>query len=171
MRPEDQPGRWTRPGRVAGLIVVFASIVGGAGLGARAWADMRDDTSRTIVAVRDTHRDIDRARNDLATATVRLEAERAMLDGELATLAARQKARAAAEDTLATTERQLAVIEAQLAAATADLAERRVRLDVFERCLAGVAKALNQAAVSDTDGLAATLAGVEGTCTEAGAPL
>ncbi len=62
-------------------------------------------------------------------------------------------------------------MEAQLDAATADLEDRTTRLDALDRCLLGVAGALNQVAVGDTDTLAATVSSIEGTCARAGAVL
>jgi hypothetical protein len=45
------------------------------------------------------------------------------------------------------------------------------RLDAFDRCLIGVAQALNQAAVNDTGGLMSTIRSVEGACAQAGVAL
>jgi cytochrome c556 len=62
-------------------------------------------------------------------------------------------------------------LEAQLAAARTDLEQRQARLEAFDRCLLGVAQALNQAAVSDVDGLVTTVGAIEADCAAAGVAL
>ena len=61
--------------------------------------------------------------------------------------------------------------QGQLTQSQVGLVQSAVRLDAFDRCLIGVAQALNQAAVSDTRGLAATIDRIEGVCAEAGVVL
>jgi septal ring factor EnvC (AmiA/AmiB activator) len=171
MGQRAQPGRWRRGRRIAGSVVVVVVTVVGVGVATRAWFETRDATDRAAAALRDTQNELARTRDDLATATVELEAGRVTLGSELATLAARQSEREAAQGTFDATSLLLADLEAQLEAATADLEDRTARLDALDRCLVGVAEALNQAAVGDTDGLAATVRSVEDTCAEAGAEL
>ena len=89
----------------------------------------------------------------------------------MATLDTREGERDAAEGALATTKKQLAELRAELTAATADLADREDQLKGLDRCVRGVVKGLNQAAVDDISGLDATLAGIEDTCAAAGANL
>ncbi len=105
------------------------------------------------------------------TATADLDAQQATLGDELATLDTRRSEADAAQDTLDSTSLLLTALRAQLSEATADLEVRTTRLDALELCLVGVAEALNQAAVGDTAGLAATVRDVEGRCTEAGVDL
>jgi septal ring factor EnvC (AmiA/AmiB activator) len=170
MGQRAHPRWWRRARRILGSIVVIGAILG-AGVVARAWFETRDATDRTVVALGDTRDELARARDDLATAKVQLEAAQTTLGGEVATLDARRSEGDAAQAALDTTNRLLADMEAQLDAATSDLEDRTARLDALDRCLVGVAEALNQAAVRDTDGMAATVRGIEGTCAEAGAVL
>jgi chromosome segregation ATPase len=168
-----QPGagrRW-RVRHIAVGIVVVGAVATGGGLAANAWFDTRDETDRTIAALRDTRAELAEAEDDLATATNELEAERATLRTELEALGTRQDERDTANDGLEAARLQLADLQTQLEAATSDLENRTTRLDALNRCLVGVAKALNQASVNDIDGMAATIDGIEGTCAQAGAQL
>jgi chromosome segregation ATPase len=169
VREDPQPRRrtWSRPVLVAALV---AAVVGTTA-GARAWFDTRDEMDRTAAAVRDTRSDLPMARSDLADAIADLEEQRAALHAGLATLDTREGERDAAEGALTTAENRLAELSAELDAATADLAEREKLLQVLDRCVRGVVKGLNQAAVGDIAGLDATLVGVEDTCASAGAIL
>lgn len=169
MRP-DEP-RWWRHRNlvlVGGVVLVATGIVGGA---TRTWLETRRSTERTEAALRDRRDQLDRAQADLEAATEEFETARATLDDDLATLDQRREERDAAEEVLDTTSALLADLRAQLDAATADLEQSTSRLDALDRCLIGVAEALNQAAVSDLDGLATTLRDIEGTCAQAGAEL
>jgi chromosome segregation ATPase len=166
-------GAWLRrrTARIVGAFVVVVAAIVGVGVAARAWFDTRDETERTEATLHDTRDELARTRDDLDTADVQLEEVRTTLDDELATLGVRRSERDAAQEALDAASLVLVDLEAQLEAATADLEDRTTHLDALDRCLLGVAEALNQAAVGDTGGLAATVSGIEGTCAEAGAEL
>jgi septal ring factor EnvC (AmiA/AmiB activator) len=172
MREDAQPRRWN--GRLRRILVptlIATGVVAGVWVGARAWFDTRDEFDATATAVRETRSELGRARDDLAGAIAQLRAERAAMRTGLATLDTREGERDAAEGALATTKNRLAELRAELAAATADLAERENQLHGLDRCVRGVVRGLNQAAVGDIDGLDATLADIEDTCESAGATL
>jgi uncharacterized protein (DUF3084 family) len=171
MGRQADPGRRRKVWRIAVSIVLVGVISAGVGLAANAWFDTRAETDRTVAALRDTRAELAAAEGDLATATAELETERATLRAELETLGTRQDERDTASDSLDAAKLQLADLQTQLEAATADLEDRTTRLDALNRCLVGVAKALNQASVNDIAGMAATIGGIEGTCAEAGAQL
>ena len=171
MREGAQPRRETWLRRILVPTLIATALVVGTGVGARAWFDTRDEFDRTSAAVRETRGELYAARQDLAGAIAHLRAERAALHTGLATLDTREGERDAAEGALATAKNQLAELRAELTAATADLADREDQLQGLDRCVRGVVKGLNQAAVDDIGGLDATLAGIEDTCAGAGANL
>jgi hypothetical protein len=61
-------------------------------------------------------------------------------------------------------QRQLHQQQTVLSQTAADLARRFARLGYLNQCLAGASKALNEASVSDYNGLAATLQSVQSQC-------
>jgi chromosome segregation ATPase len=161
-------GHRARAGLIAASIVLLLVSVG---VARRAWLDTRDATDRTVADLHDTRAELAQARDDLATANAEYDATVAKLSEELGALGVRRDESEVAQQSLDDVELVLAELEAQLAVAEADLGNRTSRLDAFERCLVGVVEVLNQAAVSDTDGLAATLRRIGGTCAEAGVTL
>ena len=137
----------------------------------RAWFATRDATDRTVAALHETQADVARTEDALAAATADRAAAQSTLGEQVAALATRQDQRDDAQHGLDTVTLLLVQVQAQLTASQADLQDRTARLDAFDRCLVGVAQALNQAAVNDTNGLMATVHGIEGVCAQAGVAL
>lgn len=169
--PVERPGRRLTWRRIAGAAVVALLLGVAVTVATRAWSSTREATERTRSTLADTRADIRRTESDLATATGERRAAQATLGDQVAALAARRDERDAAQADLDVVTLILAQAQAQLTASQVDLIEGAVRLDAFDRCLVGVAKALNQAAVGDTGGLAATIRGIEGDCAQAGVAL
>jgi chromosome segregation ATPase len=159
------PIRW-----IAAVVVVVGLVAGVTGA-RRAWSDTRDATERTEASLRATRSDLARTHDELATATADRREAQTTLGDRVATLATRQDERDDAQHGLDVVTLLLTQVQSQLAASQADLQDRTTRLDAFNRCLVGVAQALNQAAVNDTDGLASTVRGIEGVCAQAGVAL
>jgi septal ring factor EnvC (AmiA/AmiB activator) len=168
---------WPRPDgqrvlRVGGGAVLVAVVLVAAVTTARdAWTSTREDTERTTASLESTRADIARTEDDLAAAEDQRDTARQSLGDQVAALATRQDQRDDAQDGLDLVTLALVQAQDQLTASQADLEMRKANLDAFNRCLVGVAQALNQAAVSDTDGLLRTIRGIEGVCTTAGVVL
>lgn len=137
----------------------------------RAWFGTRDATDRAEASLRHTDDEISATRDDLTAADSELGDEVATLADGIDTLTVRRGESDVVARELAAAEAVLRDLEDQLAVARLDLAGRQNRLEAFDQCLVGVAEALNQIAVSDIDGLAATVRRIESTCTEAGVAL
>lgn len=161
-------GDRARAGLIAAAILLVVLVVGTTG---EAWLDTRAATARTGDEISATRAELAQARNDLASATAEYDEAQSSLGDELGALVARRDESEVAHETLDAVNRALTDLEAQLAAAEADLGNRTSRLAAFDRCLVGVVEMLNQVAVSDLDGLAATLSGIDGVCAEAGVEL
>jgi hypothetical protein len=170
---EPSPARPPSRSRARRLVPVVAAPVALLllVLAVRWWDGTRDATARARAELRSTEADIVGVEDDLAAAEVVRLGEAAQLADELGTLSARRDERDTVRDGLDSLIATLTDLEAQLAAAKADLENRQARLAAFDRCLLGVAQALNQASVSDVDGLVATVGAIEGDCTAAGVAL
>ena len=140
-------------------------------LAVRWWDGTRDATARARSELRTTEADIGDVEDELADAETVRQGEAARLADELVTLSARRDERDAVREGLDSLVTTLTDLEAQLSAAKADLENRQARLAAFDRCLLGVAQALNQASVADVNGLADTVDGIEGDCAAAGVAL
>ena len=140
-------------------------------LAVRWWDGTRDATARARTELRSTEADIADVEEELLGAEAVRRGEAARLADELATLSARRDERDAVREGLDSLIATLTDLEAQLAVAKADLEDRQARLAAFDRCLLGVAQALNQASVADVDGLLTTVDAIEGDCTAAGVEL
>jgi septal ring factor EnvC (AmiA/AmiB activator) len=151
----------------AGLVVTFVV----ASVAWRAWFGTRDATDRAESSLRHTSDELSSTQDELATADADVDDQVATLADGLDALAARRDESDAVQQQLDAAEAVLRDLEAELAAAKLDLAGQQARLEAFDRCLVGVAEALNQIAVHDLDGLAATVRRIESTCAEAGVAL
>ena len=140
-------------------------------LAVRWWDGTRDATAEARSELRSTEADIAAVEDELVAAENVRRGEAARLSDELETLSARRDERDAVRDGLDSLVATLTDLEAQLTAARADLENRQARLAAFDRCLLGVAQALNQASVSDVDGLVTTVDAIEDDCTAAGVEL
>ena len=136
------------------------------------------DWAATVDATDETRARTDQARATLARTDAELAATReatATADDSLATearaLSDSQAARAEAQGTYDATQLWLAALQAQLATATTELEASTSRVTVLQTCLAGAARALNQAAARDTVGATTTIRDIEGVCAEAGVDL
>jgi septal ring factor EnvC (AmiA/AmiB activator) len=164
---------WLQPSRARRIVPVVAGplalllVV----LAVRWWDGTRDATARARSELRAAEADIGDVEDELAAAETVRRGEAARLADELATLAARRDERDAVREGLDSLLVTLTDLEAQLSLAKADLEDRQARLAAFDRCLLGVAQALNQASVADVDGLADTVGAIEGACTAAGVTL
>ena len=159
-------GRWVAAGVLAvGLLVAAVTVA------TRAWTSTREATERTTASLAATRSDIDRTEGDLATATDERQAAQSTLGDQVAILALRQDERDDAQRDLDVVSLVLARAQGQLTQSQVGLVQSTARLDAFDRCLIGVAQALNQAAVSDTNGLMSTIRRIEGVCAEAGVVL
>jgi hypothetical protein len=160
--------RWvsTRVAVSAALAVVIVAL---GAFGTRLWLDRRATIDEVVTEVAATREEVARTEALLDSATAGLVTARSVLGEQRAALTAREGERVASEGTMTATGEQLVALQTQLAAATADLQARTTERSVLDRCLLGVAKALNQASVGDTGGLARTVREVEGICTLAGA--
>ncbi|HEV7758532.1 MAG TPA: hypothetical protein VGO78_06070 [Acidimicrobiales bacterium] len=152
-------------------VVVAVGLVAGVTGARRAWSDTRDATERTEASLHATRSDLARTQDELATATADRHEAQSTLGDRIALLATRQDERDEAQHGLDVVTVLLTQVQSQLAASQADLHDRTARLDAFNRCLVGVAQALNQAAVNDTRGLVATVHGIEDVCAQAGVAL
>jgi septal ring factor EnvC (AmiA/AmiB activator) len=150
---------------VAAVLVTTVTVAG------RAWFSTRDVTDRTVAELRDTQADVARTEDELAAATDERLAAQSTLGDQVAALVTREDERDDAQDGLDIVTLLLARVQAQLTASQTDLEQRTTRLDAFDRCLVGVAQALNQAAVNDTNGLMSTIRGIEDVCAQAGVAL
>jgi septal ring factor EnvC (AmiA/AmiB activator) len=146
-------------------------VLGAGAVAHHAWTSTQASTDRTETALHQTRTELSHTRQDLADATDELDTTRATLGDDFATLATRIDERATAQDGLDLVNQLRADAEARLNASRTDLQTRQVRLDALDRCLTGVAAALNQAAVNDNRGLASTLRSIEGVCSQAGVGL
>jgi septal ring factor EnvC (AmiA/AmiB activator) len=135
------------------------------------WLGRRAEIARTIDAADATHAQLRRTQDELALAREGLRTATAVLDDAQTTLATKKTERDAAAAALAAAGTKLTDLRALLARATADLNARKQQLGILDQCLLGVAQALNQAGVGDLAGLARTIGGIAGTCTQAGAAL
>ena len=151
---------------VAGPLALLLVI-----LAVRWWDGTRDAAHRNREALEDVEVGIAQQEDRLADAEVVRQDESVRLTDELADLSARRDERDAARQGLEDVTAVLTELEGQLAAAKADLEDRQNRLAAFDRCLLGVAQALNQASVSDVDGLLTTVGAIEGDCAAAGVAL
>jgi septal ring factor EnvC (AmiA/AmiB activator) len=157
---------------VAGAVVaVTVVLVAAVTAASRAWSTTREDTQRTTASLEATRADIVRTEDDLDTASADRDTARQTLGDRIAALATRRDERDDAQQGLDVVTLLLGQVQSQLAASQADLQLRTSRLDAFNRCLVGVAQALNQAAVNDTNGLLATVRSIEGVCATAGVAL
>jgi hypothetical protein len=152
-------------------VVIAVALVAGVTGARRVWSDTRDATERTEASLRATRSDLAHTQDELATATADRHEAQSTLGDRIALLATRQDERDDAQHGLDVVTLLLTQVQSQLAASQADLHDRTVRLDAFNRCLVGVAQALNQAAVNDTRGLASTVHGIEDVCAQAGVAL
>lgn len=134
----------------------------------RAWVVTRDATARARDDLDDTSAQVERAQADLDAANGRLAAVRATLSGEDWTLDLRESEQATIQAQLDEMEAVLTDLEAALAVDFTDLAAGTTQLDALERCLIGVAGALNQVSVGDTAGVARTLGAIHDSCAQAG---
>jgi chromosome segregation ATPase len=157
--------------RVLVRVLVAAAVLTAAVLVGQDWLATNRATERTDDRLRVTRDELEVARGDHDAAVAEVEALRAALAAELATLTTRQEERAAAQGTADATSAALTDLQGALSASTADLAASTGRLATLQKCLVGVAEALNQAAAGDTNGLATTVREIEGTCAAAGAEL
>jgi hypothetical protein len=169
----SEGGRTRRPGgrRVFGALVGAAVLVTAMVVAGRAWASTRDATERTNTALADTRADIRRTGDELTIAANDRDAAQATLGDRVAALASRRDERDTAQEGLDVVTLLLFQVQGQLQASQTDLFLSTARLGAFNRCLVGVAQALNQASVNDTGGLAATIRRIEGDCAEAGVEL
>jgi hypothetical protein len=135
------------------------------------WLDRQDTIDGTRRAAAATRAELDRTSGELDAASAGLAAVRAVLAEDQGTLVTREGEAAAAAESQRATETQLGSLQQELASATADLRARTEQRSVLDTCLLGVARALNQAGVGDTGGLARTVRDIEGTCARAGASL
>jgi hypothetical protein len=161
------PGAWPIAGAAVAVVMLVAVVT----VASRAWFDTRDATDRTVAELEATRADIRRTDDELASATADRRQAQATLGNQIAALATRQDERDDAQHGLDVVTLLLAQVQAQLAASQADLQDRTTRLDAFNQCLLGVAQALNQAAVHDTNGLISTINGIESVCAQAGVAL
>jgi len=152
-------------------VFLIVAAVAGLAIGARVWFHTRDATDGTNAALDRTEAELSRTQDELDAVNAQVAAARRTLDGDQWTLGVREDERDAAQEELDNTSALLTDLQAQLDAATAQLDDDTARLDALQHCLTGVAEALNQASVGDTDGMAATLDGVEGPCGQAGVTL
>jgi septal ring factor EnvC (AmiA/AmiB activator) len=152
-------------------VLVAAAVLAAVVLVGRDWLATGRATERADDSLRATRRELEATRGDHDAAAAEVEALRAALEADLATLTTRREERAAAQGTADAATAALTDLQAQLSASTADLAASTGRLATLQRCLVGVAEALNQAAAGDTNGLGATVREIEGTCAAAGAQL
>lgn len=157
--------------RLAAGVIAVAVLVAGVTVASRAWFSTRDATDRTHASLAATRSDIGRTEDELATATDERLAAQSTLGDQVAALATRQDERDVAQANLDVVTLVLVRAQGELTASQTGLVQDAVRLDAFDRCLVGVAQALNQAAVSDTNGLAATIRDIEGVCAQAGVDL
>ncbi|HEY8548119.1 MAG TPA: hypothetical protein VIL36_23840 [Acidimicrobiales bacterium] len=168
-RTAPPPGR-TRARRIvpviAGPLALLLAI-----LSVRWWDGTRDRLADTRADLRTTEADIGDVEDRLDEAEAVRQERAARLAAELVTLAERRDERDEVREGLDSLLVTLTDLETQLAAAKADLEARQTRLAAFDRCLLGVAQALNQASVSDVRGLIRTVEGIEGDCTAAGVEL
>jgi hypothetical protein len=155
---------------IAAVVLAVALVAGVTGA-RRAWSDTRAATERTEASLHATRSDLARTQDELATATAARHEAQSTLGDRVALLATRQDERDDAQHGLDAVTLLLTQVQSQLSASQADLYERTARLDAFNRCLVGVAQALNQAAVNDTGGLMRTVRGIEGVCAQAGVAL
>ena len=162
-------GQRTR--RIAPLAVGLAVSFVVLSVAWRAWFGTRYATDRAESSLRHTDEELSTTRDDLAAAGSELDGEVATLLDGLETLGTRRDESDAVQEQLDAVEATLRELEDQLALAKLDLADRQAHLEAFDSCLVGVAQALNQIAVSDDDGLAATVRRIGSTCAEAGVEL
>ncbi len=142
----DEPlHRWPRRVAVATLIGVLVVLVA-AGLGIG-----------TQLALARTDHSLDRAHDQVHGATAKLETT----DRQLSAAKTRS---VAAGIVLAGESAQLAADQADLARTQADVFAKGVNIADLDTCLSGVEQVLNEIAVGDTAGAAATLAGVSPSC-------
>ena len=141
-RYRDRTGRRLVAGLVAGLLLLAALVVVG------------------VVA----HRDLEHTADTLAVERARLAQSQSQLSAARHRLAAVQSQSATAGRALSTASARLATAQSQLARAQADVSTQGVSISNLDTCLAGVEKALNQIALADQTGAAATLQSVASNC-------
>ena len=129
-------------GLVAGLLVLVALVAVG------------------VVA----HRDLEHTADTLAVAQTRLAESQSQLSAARRRLAAVQSQSATAGRALSTASARLATAQSQLARTQADVSTQGVSISNLDACLAGVEKALNQIALANQTGAAATLQSVASNC-------
>jgi hypothetical protein len=136
----------------------------------RAWTSTREATDRTNASLAATRADIGRTEAELATATDERITAQSTLGDHIAVLATRQDERDASQDALDVVKLVLVQAQGQLNESQVGLVQSTARLGAFDRCMIGVAQALNQAAVNDPT-LMNTIRAIEGDCAQAGVAL
>jgi hypothetical protein len=147
--------------RRALITVVLAAIVAALLLFVNS---AKGPVSTTATQLRTVNAELVAAQRRLETAAAARDVALAQAQAAQARLAQRSIERDAASSRYQAIERQLHHQQNSLTATTTDLTQRFTRLGYLNQCLAGASKALNQAAVADYAGLAATLESVKVQC-------
>ena len=98
-------------------------------------------------------------------------ANRVALAGAIKTRLAREAERSQSQGTYDANVLWLQGLQGALDDANAALRISAGQLGALQSCVAGATEALNQAAAGDTGGLAVTVRGIQGVCSEAGVQL
>jgi chromosome segregation ATPase len=128
------------------------------------WSRTRSDQHRIDTELAAVRKQLDARDKELRTAGVARDDARASLTVAQQQLARSRSAASLAHTQLVARNHELSRKRSVLTSTITDLQHRFVQLANLNTCLAGAAKALNQAAVSDTNGMAATLQSVETQC-------
>ncbi|MCU1428133.1 MAG: hypothetical protein JWL83_2133 [Actinomycetia bacterium] len=158
--------RFDRPTvvRLSVIFVVMAVVVGATWA---TFAGVRGDIERTGTRLAATSAQLHTTSRQLHAASQAREAATARLGTAKNNLDAARTGRDIAFGHLQATQRELNLQQSHLTAASKDLTNRFLRLANLNQCLGGASKALNQAAVSDLNGLARTLASIQASCNAA----
>jgi hypothetical protein len=151
----------SRPARLAGALALVLAVTVGA------WIDLRGDFRSTEAQLAGT-----RARLDHVAAELRADGrakQQALAGYELARqqLERRQAGRDLTYSQLLAVNRRLDLRSQDLWRVAHDLQQRTDRLSNLSFCAVGAARALNQASIDDTAGLARTLRAIEAPCAAA----
>jgi hypothetical protein len=150
--------------RIGVTAVVLASVVG---VTVRTWVTLRADFRSTEAQMAVTRARLDDLGTDLRVEGLAREQAIAGYDLALQELERRQVARDLSYTQLVEVDRRLELRSHDLWRVAHDLQARQERLSHLSLCAAGAARALNQASIDDTDGLARTLRAIEPSCTAA----
>ncbi len=149
--------------RISAAVAVVALVVATAVV----FVHLRDDAATGRAELVATRHELAATRSTLHAATIARDRANAALALSRHILEQDRARRDLSYTELVAQHKELLRNQQQLAEATNDLQQRTARLGHLNVCLAGAAKALNQAAVADINGLSRTLMSISADCTAA----